>query len=208
MTNDIYKIIFLLLSTVFFACNSQPEKIEEKTDSLQFKTESNDNKSITEYENPNNSEFVRGKDPNLILEEFLSKNIVKSNKLYGAEGGDCSGFFEKLENKVSNSYLVNNRWDCSDYGFNKNSFLVENGTPYIVKRFSIGQADNNGFVVKEVISQIKGDSIEVWQRQKNVANVIDTILNDIKYNKTKIFDKELKHKIKSEISELEGRRIE
>lgn len=192
MTNDIYKIIFLLLSTVFFACNSEPKRSEEKTDSLQFKTESND----------------IDKDPNLILEEFISKDVVKSNKVYGAEGGDCFGFFEKLENKVSNSYLINNRWDCSDYGFNKNFFLVENGTPYIVKRFSIGQADNNGFVVKEIISQIKGDSIEVWQRQKNVTNVTDTILNDIKYNKTKIFDKELRHKIKSEISELEGRRIE
>jgi hypothetical protein len=208
MTNNIYKIIFLLLSTVFFACNSKPEKSEEKTDSLEFKTEVNDNKSNIAYENLNKSEYVRGKDPNLILKEFLSKDVIKSNKFYGAEGGDCGGFFEKLENKVSNSYLINNRWDCSDYGFNKNSFLVENGTPYIVKRFSIGQADDNGFVVKEVISLIKSDSIEVWQRQKYVSNVIDTILNDIKYHKTKIFDKELKHKIKSEILELEGRRIE
>ena len=192
MTKDIYKIIFLLLLTVFFACNSQPEKSEEITDSLQFKIEANDN----------------NKDPNLILEEFISKDVVKSNKLYGAEGGDCFGFFEKLENKVSNSYLINNRWDCSDYGFNKNFFLVENGIPYIVKKFSIVQADNNGFVVKEIISHIKGDSVEVWQRHKNVTNVTDTILNDIQYNKTKIFDKELKHNIKSEILELEGRRIE
>ncbi|WP_036679362.1 hypothetical protein [Daejeonella oryzae] len=118
MTKNIYKIIFLLLSTAFFACNSEPEKSEENTDSLKLKTEAKVDSSVIETENPSISDCVRGKAEPIVKKSVFPNCVFKLNAdgLTAIEKIELgNGDKVTIENTGCEYYVLNFRIETSKY---------------------------------------------------------------------------------------------
>ena len=130
------------------------------------------------------------------------------SKQYGADGGDCSGLFERLEDKKTDTYLIRNKWDCGDYGFKKEVFLFDKNVLKLVTCIERAYIEESKYVCKESEYILKNDSVFINSREKNMKNFFDTIFVDIPFKISKAVDTNFTKTTLLKIKETEQRKIE
>ena len=113
------------------------------------------------------------------IESFFEKDEYEV--VHSSEGGagDCYGKMKKLKDKSSDKSIILDRFDCGDYGFERNKYLLESDTILGIKTLK------SDFVIKlgsynltEIYYYFFEDSVLIKTRTDSNRNWRDSIIDD------------------------------
>ena len=114
----------------------------------------------------------------------LNKPLIRVQTAQGG-GGDCFGVVHEFVGQDSAFQIVNDRWDCGDYGFTLKQYISYNDQLIAtkMKEFQWTGDSVNEYLITEEICYINTDSSEIRTRQRPSNNYYDTLIsNDIIFN--------------------------
>jgi hypothetical protein len=182
-------LLFLLVGVI--SCQSFQKPNKDKSDTIATDISTNNISNNNWYDSLQIYSSV--KSDSLFLDQEQMKSLIDSFRLHRSHlqtiqygGGDCWGITNFFSLDLDT--LIIDKYDCGDYGFGNNLFLISNDSIAMVRKYDFDWDPSDGNVNYNISEQIfLFNDMILLQRKKTIGSWKDFSLDNVPFIKSNIY---------------------